>query len=149
MITSTHYSTFLQVLKTKETAQGMSDFDNLANDTDQINFIEELETFLYTPYGLGALAGVSVLVTSLFWLLVCCSCCCCYWRKLRNSEEGMVEADKDLHFIDSSKAPGRNGTMSSGYNTGQMSSYSMTSLLASNSSKYDSSMESVVGHVES
>ena len=111
--------------------------------------IEELESFLYTPIGLGTLAGVSVLVTSLIWLLFCCICCCC-WRKCRRSEDGTQEADRELHFIDPprvSSSHNAGGTMSSGYNTGP-ASYSMTSLLTStNNLVLESSMDSVV-HVE-
>ena len=109
---------------------------DFANDT-QIDIIEKLETFLYTPYGLGALAGVSVLVTSLIWLVGCCICCCfCHWKKLRSNEDGLQEADREMDFIDSTTVGSRKqntGTMSSGYNTGP-ASYSMASLIGSNSS---------------
>jgi len=118
---------------------------DMANDT-QIDIIEKLETFLYTPYGLGTLAGVSALVTSFLWLLVCCICCCfCHWKKVRNDEDGLQEADQEIDFIDSTTvASGKpnTGTMSSGYNTGP-ASYSMVSPVGSNSRTaiLDSSMD--------
>ena len=80
--------------------------------------IDRLESFLYTPMGVGTLAGVAVIVTSLVWLVGCCVYCCCRWR--RSGEEGGVTvANRDLMFLDvGSTEPVHNGTMSSGYNTG-------------------------------
>lgn len=80
--------------------------------------IDRLESFLYTPMGVGTLAGVTVVITSLIWLVGCCVYCCCRWR--RSSEEGGVTvANRDLMFLDIGPTePVHNGTMSSGYNTG-------------------------------
>lgn len=117
----------------------------MSNTTDQmLDIVEELESFLYTPYGLGTLAGVAILLTSLLWSLGCCIYCCCRSQHRRN-EEGTQEAGRELHFIDAPAVVSQkegNGTMSSGYNTGP-ASYSLTSLLASNNIS-NSSMDSII-----
>ena len=68
--------------------------------------------------GVGTLAAVAVVITSLVWLVGCCVYCCC--RRRRSREEGGVTvANRDLMFLDIGPTePVHNGTMSSGYNTG-------------------------------
>ena len=80
--------------------------------------VDRLESFLYTPMGVGTLAGVAVIITSLVWLIGCCVYCCC--RRRRYSDEGGVTvANRDLMFLDIGPTDSvNNGTMSSGYNTG-------------------------------
>ena len=86
--------------------------------TDDPSIIDRLESFLYTPMGVGTLAAVAVVITSLIWLVGCCIYCCC--RRRRSSEEGGVTvANRDLMFLDIGPTElVHNGTMSSGYNTG-------------------------------
>ena len=76
--------------------------------------------FLYTPYGLGTLAGSSVAITSLLWIIVCCSILCCRkWLKKR--ESGSTSAEVDLKYVSVAKGRGTGeeqvGTSSSGYNS--------------------------------
>ena len=83
--------------------------------TDDPSIIDRLESFLYTPMGVGTLAAVAVVITSLVWLVGCCIYCCC--RRRRSSEEGGVTvAKRDLMFLDIGLTePVHNSTMSSGY----------------------------------
>jgi hypothetical protein len=96
----------------------LSDLMTTMDPSDDPSVIDRLESFLYTPMGLGTLAGVAVIITSLVWLVGCCIYCCC--RRRRSSEEGGVTvANRDLMFLDiGTTEPVHNGTMSSGYNTG-------------------------------
>ena len=98
-----------------------------------LNVVVELESFLYTPYGVGTLAGATILLTSFLWFLGCCIYCCCRRKYQQHNEEGIQEAGRELHFIDGPVASHQegNGSMSSGYNTGPVT-YSLISLLASN-----------------
>lgn len=103
--------------------------------------IEHLEAFLYTPYGLGTLAGTAIILTSLVWLLGCCVFCCCRWCVRRRRDHlalGVAEADADLRYVSTTSSnpgtghnlrPTEFGTGSSGYqsNAGNLN-YSLTSL---------------------
>ena len=79
------YSTFFFVVKMNNTTNG--------------DFLQDVESFLYTPLGLGALAGATALLTSCLWLL-CCSvaCCCIKWRNKRR-QSGTIEAGADLKYM--------------------------------------------------
>ena len=96
----------------------LPDLNTTIDPSTDLSIIERLESFLYTPMGVGTPAAVAVIITSLVWLVGCCVYCCCRWR--RSSEEGGVTvANRDLMFLDIGPTePVHNGTMSSGYNTG-------------------------------
>lgn len=64
------------------------------------NFLHDVESFLYTPLGLGALVGATVLVTSCVWLLCCSIACCCWkWWNRRSRSSGTIEAGADLKYM--------------------------------------------------
>ena len=97
---------------------------NTTTPTQGVDIREELEAFLYTPYGLGTLAGVAIILTSLLWCIGCCIYCC--YRKAHSSQhtEGTLEVSREMEYIGVSSIPPiqqhhhRDGTMSSGYSTG-------------------------------
>ena len=96
----------------------LPDLTTTTDPSTDLSIIERLESFLYTPMGVGTLAAVAVVITSHVWLVGCCIYCCC--RRRRSREEGGVTvANRDLMFLDIGPTePVHNGTMSSGYNTG-------------------------------
>lgn len=71
-------------------------------DGNSTTLLQDVESFLYTPYGLGALAGAAVLLTSCIWVVCCCFCMCC-WRchanRKNTSETGIIEASNDLKYM--------------------------------------------------
>lgn len=94
--------------------------------TEELDVVEELKSFLYTPYGAGTLAGAAVILTSILWALGCCLYCCCR-RKCCSSgnHEGTLEAGREIEFFSTLTLPTSqqqqqqvDGTLSSGYNTG-------------------------------
>lgn len=121
--------------------------DKMSNTSEQmLDIVEELESFLYTPYGVGTLAGVAIILTSFLWILGCCIYSCCRSQHRRN-EEGIQEASRELRFIDTPIASRQqvNGTLSSGYNTGGTASFSLISSLASSSKTLtNSSMDPII-----
>lgn len=105
-----------------------------ASPSTPLNIGEELESFLYTPYGVSTLAGLVALLTSLLWCLCCCLYCCIQRRHSLN-QDGVLEANREMAYYGvvrtglSNEGAGGNGTMSSGYNTGTAPiPYSMNSL---------------------
>ncbi len=119
----------------------------MSNETE-LDIVEEFETFLYTPYGMSALAGLAILLTSALWGVGCCLCFCCYRRRLDRSsgQDGTLEANREMEYygmLSSSSSSGHhrgNGTMSSGYSTGP-TAYSLS--LADNHT-VTSSLDSIV-----
>lgn len=114
----------------------------MTNSTE-LDIAEELEDFLYTPYGVGTLAAISVFLTSLLWCLGCCVYCVVQRRRNRN-QEGVLEADRELDYYQygaqnatatatdgGEGVSGPNGTLSSGYNTA-VTTYSLDSLAGTN-----------------
>ena len=98
-----------------------------------MTIIEELQNFLYTPYGLGVLSAASIIITSLIWLLGCCVFFCCRHR-MKRRENGVTEANTDLKYMSvlqpqQVKNDAYSGTCSSGYqsNVGTLN-YSLHSL---------------------
>lgn len=80
---------------------------------NETSILQTLETFLYTPYGLGTLAATAIVLTSLVWLLSCCICCCCwrYVKKRRNRLAlGVAEADNDLRYVSTELCNTENGS---------------------------------------
>lgn len=122
-----------------------------SNSTDMpsnsVDSIEDFETFLYSPYGVSTVAVVAIILTSLIWLSGCCIYCC-YRRRHRDHQEGMLEANREIYFFgmtgDTSNQQHGNGTLSSGYNTGPPPSYSFNSLLNTNNTTYNSSLDSII-----
>lgn len=114
--------------------------------TTQLNIGEELESLLYTPYGVSTLAGVAIFLTSLAWCLGCCLYCC---LKRRRGQEGMLEADRELDFYGVeqgglSNPLHRDGTLSSGYNTAP-TIYSMdTPTGTTNKAIFTTSLDSII-----
>lgn len=112
-----------------------------------LNIGEELESFLYTPYGVSALAGVTVLLTSLLWCLGCCVYCCIQRRHTQN-QEGELVANREMDYYgvlqsgELSNPHHGEGTMSSGYNTAP-TPYSLDSLTGHNAI-YTSSLDSII-----
>lgn len=108
--------------------------------TNTTTILDHLESFLYTPYGLAALAAAAIVLTSLVWLLGCCLCCCCYYCKKRRDRMslGVAEANGDLRYVSTSiSSPGNEhglqhigtGTGSSGYHSNTDTfNYSLNSL---------------------
>jgi hypothetical protein len=83
----------------------------------QLDIVGELESFLYTPYGVGTLAVVVSLLTSFLWCVGCCVCHCIQKRHSLN-QEGVLEANAEMDYYGSGiPNGGRDGTLSSGYNT--------------------------------
>lgn len=95
----------------------------MANATQELDILKELELFFYTPYGVSTVAGVAILLTSLLWCIGCCIYCC--YQRGRNSRNtvGTLEANREMEYIGVSTLPSsqeqqhRDGTMSSGYST--------------------------------
>ena len=111
-----HINTYTHLLSTISMAMvTLLDLTTTTDPSTDPSILERLESFLYTPMGVGILAAVAVVITSLVWLVGCCVYCCCWWR--RSSEEGGVTvANQDLMFLDIGPTElGHNGTMSSGY----------------------------------
>lgn len=79
------------------------------------SFVEQLESFLYTPHGLGTLAGAVFILTSLLWLLCGCLCCCCIYckRRKQRSSLGISKADSDLRYISTASFPTATSTTNS------------------------------------
>ncbi len=97
-----------------------------------ILIVQELESFLYTPYGVATLAALAILLTSLLWGIGFCVYCY-HQRKGRHRHEdgGTIEASQEMDYygmtsLSSNQQQGDRGTLSSGYNTG-LTSYSPTS----------------------
>lgn len=92
--------------------------------TSQLNIGGELESFLYTPYGVSTLAGVASLLTSLLWCLGC-RVYCYIQRRHSLNQEGVMEANREMDyygvlqsgFSNGEGGSGGQGTLSSGYNT--------------------------------
>lgn len=107
--------------------------DSSGNSSTLEVILQEVEGFVYTPYGVATVAGVAIVITSLLWLLGCCIYCCCRYRA-RSGRGGVTEACGELRFVsitpDASHTPGNGhtGTGSSGYHShaGTMN-YSLTS----------------------
>ena len=110
--------------------------------------LESIEDFFYTPYGLGAVAGAAIILTSLVWCLGCCIyCCCTKCRKMR----GVAEANGEIEYLSvvhssntlesSLKAPhNEHGTGTSGYQS-HIGDYSLDSLRAT---EVTTSMDSIL-----
>ena len=112
----THTHTHTHPLSTISMAMvALPDLTTTIDPSTDLSVIERLESFLYTPMGVGTLAAVAVVITSLVWLVGCCVYCCC--RRRRSREEGGVTvANRDLMFLDIGPTESvHNGTMSSGY----------------------------------
>ena len=106
------------------TTTGLSGSTDLNMDP---SLSDRLESFLYTPYGLATLAGITIIITSIVWTICCMVYCCCRYKR---NEAGVAEANRDILFFGDvgPSYPANNGTLSSGYNTGPqpytMNSYS-------------------------
>ena len=94
----------------------MTDATTMSTQTTELGIPQQIESFLYTPYGLATLAAVSIFLTSLLWT---CGCCiyCCYRRRHRLQEDGITEANRDLYYFGVTDPTVNGGTMTSGYNT--------------------------------
>ena len=104
-----------------------------ASPSTQLDIGGELESFLYTPYGVSTLAGVVALFTSLLWCLGCCLYCFIQRRHSLN-QDGVLEASREMAYygvvrtgLSNRGAEEGEGTMSSGYNTAPIP-YSLNSL---------------------
>ncbi len=82
------------------------------------------EDFLYSPQGVATVAVVVAIVTSVVWLSGCI-CYCCWRCCKRQRQDGGAETSQDIYFLATTSSG--NGTLSSGYNTGNLS-YSLNSL---------------------
>lgn len=65
-----------------------------AGGTPGNSFLNQLEDFIYTPAGAGAVAGAAVVVTSIVWLLGCLAYCC-YIRRKKKDDEGSEDGGGD------------------------------------------------------
>lgn len=116
--------------------------------TAQLSIGVELESFLYTPYGVSTLAAVAVLLTSFVWCLGC-SVYCCHQRRQRQNQEGVLEANRELDYygVEQSGLTNplhRDGTMSSGYNTAP-TLYSLdTPTGTTNKATFTTSLDSII-----
>lgn len=99
--------------------------------------LQDIESFLYTPYGLGTIAGLSILCTSFVCLISCCCIVCCYWKyhQGESRSNGIIEAGNDLKYIHhgtrviSSHAPTSSDTNTLNYSTSSLQHHD---LLATN-----------------
>ena len=105
------------------------------SNVTELDLIGELESFLYTPYGMSTLAVFVMLLTSVLWGVGCCVCYCCYRRRRFGNQEGTLEASREMEYFgmlsDSTNSRshlggGGHSTMSSGYNTGPTAAYSLS-----------------------
>ena len=119
---------------------------NIMSNGTEIDVVQELESFLYTPYGVSALAGLAILLTSALWGVCCCIYCCCCRRRCRGNQDGTLEANREIEYFgmlsDSSlsRRHRRDGTMSSGYNTGP-TAYTLTQ---TGNNTVSSSLDSII-----
>ena len=111
-----HINTHTHLLSTITMATvTLPDITTTMDPSIDLSIIERLESFLYTPMGVGTLAAVAVVFISLVWLAGCCVYCCCRQRKSRE-EGGVIITNRDLMFLDIGLTePVHNDTMSSGY----------------------------------
>lgn len=107
------------------------------SSSNSTSITEEIEDFLYTPYGLATLAIVAVTLTSLIWLLGCWVYCC-YRKRRRQRQAGTTEANRDLYYLGVND---QNGTLTSGYNTGPQS-YSLS--LTTDNRLFHTSLDSIL-----
>lgn len=113
--------------------------------------LEEIESFLYTPYGLATLSGVVLLVTSLIWFIGCCIFCCC-WKCHKRRQNGVTEAGGDLKYMTMMtpdvRPPQLGGysTNSSGYqsNTGTLDYSTNAGSMQHDTFRTHDSMESIL-----
>lgn len=121
-------------------------YNSTTDPTAELNVVEELEGFLYTPYGVGTLAGLTLVLTCVVWCVGCCVYCCVRRRCGRN-QDGLVEATRDIQYYGvASTDPTqdhRDGTLSSGYNTA-LTTFSLNSSAAGSNILLTTSMDSIV-----
>ena len=121
---------------------------NSTNDpTAKLSVVEELEAFLYTPYGVGTLAGLTLLLTCVVWCVGCCVYCCVR-KRCGHDQDGLVEATREIQYYGVATAPTqdkdhRDGTLSSGYNTA-LTTYSLNSSVADSNTLFTTSIDSIV-----
>ncbi len=101
------------------------------------DIMDDIEDFLYTPYGLALVAVIAALVISLVWSCCCCVYCC-YRKRHRSLETGVAEANRDLYYLGVGE---QSGTLTSGYNTAPHA-YSMNSL--GDNGVFHTSMDSIL-----
>lgn len=87
------------------------------------DLMDDIEDFIYTPYGVALVAILAVLLTSLLWTFCCCVYCC-YRKRQQINQSGTAEANRDLYYLGVGE---QNGTLTSGYNTAPRA-YSMSTL---------------------
>ena len=63
--------------------------------------LEQVESFVYTPYGVATVAAVSVLVTVLLWMVSCCIFFKCRQRR-RARQSGVTEANREIQYVGTS-----------------------------------------------
>lgn len=111
--------------------------------TKTLDVVEELKSFLYTPYGVSTLAAAAVVLTCVLWCVGCCILCFCHQRRHRHNLEGTLEANREIEYFGvvnmSSTQQQGGGTMSSGYN-----SNTGNSLAGANNNLFATSLDSIV-----
>ena len=116
------------------------------SNTTNLDIVDELESFLYTPYGVSTVAGAAILLTSLLWIVGCCCCCYCYLHRRRSYDlDGVLEANRDLDYYGVVSVPAGlqgNGTLSSGYNTALTDS--LDSHAGTNAATLTTSLDSIL-----
>ena len=125
--------------------------------------LQDIETFLYTPYGLATLAATAVILTSFVWFIACCIFCCCWKchkRQVTAEIGGSIEAGNDLKYIQHRSTgdnimhttrpitgQGYSTTNSSGYQSGiDTLNYSTSSLQNHDVLATNTSMDSILNH---
>ena len=96
--------------------------ESTSNNSTIDAMLQDIEDFVYTPYGVATVAALAFIITSLIWLLGCCIYCCCRYRT-RRGQGGVAEAGGELRFVNIGSNPGHTpnngytGTGSSGYHS--------------------------------
>ena len=88
--------------------------ESISNNSTIDSMLQDIEDFVYTPYGVATVAVLAVIVTSLLWSLGCCIYCCCRYRA-RRGQGGVAEASGELRFVNIGSNPGGHTSSNNGY----------------------------------